>query len=87
MLKAHNTPIMLRPPADNVIPLPIREKPTEVLREAVAELYDSDLLPCAQSLLPLALEAAGRGDDADFYDRVKSAWLCLERILRDGGRI
>jgi hypothetical protein len=87
MSEAYAKPIMLRLHHGNVIPLPIREKPTEVLREAVAELYDSDLLPCAHNLTRLATEAAERGDDADFYDRVKSAWLCLERILRDGGRI
>ena len=87
MPEAQTIPIMLRQRASNVIPLPVREKPLAVLREAIAELPASELPTVAASLADLARVAHVAGDTADFYDRSKAAYAALERVLREGGRI
>ena len=80
-------PTMLRPRASNVIPLPVREKPLAVLREAIADIPASELPTVAANLADLARVAHAAGETADFYDRTKAAYAALERVLRDGGRI
>ena len=87
MSEAVALPTMLRQRASNVIPLPVREKPLAVLREAIAELPASELPTVAASLADLARVAHVAGDTADFYDRSKAAYAAFDRILREGGRI
>ena len=87
MSEAVSIPTMLRQRASNVIPLPVREKPLAVLREAVADLPASELPTVAASLAELARAAHVAGETADFYDRAKAAYAALERVLREGGRI
>ena len=87
MPEAQTIPIMLRRPASNVIPLPVREKPLAVLREAVADLPAGELPTVAASLAELARVAHAAGETGDFYDRAKAAYAAFDRILREGGRI
>ncbi len=70
-----------------IIPFPVVEKTMEVLRRVVWQLDDSELLTVAASLVELAAEASRRGSEADFYDRAKTAYLVLERVLLEGERI
>ncbi|TLU70944.1 hypothetical protein [Lichenicoccus roseus] len=70
-----------------IIPFPVVEKTMEVLRRVVWQLEDGDLMMVAASLLALAAEASRHGAEADFYDRTKTAYLVLERVLLEGERI
>lgn len=87
MFEATSIPTMLRPRGSNVIPLPVREKPLAVLREAIADLPAHELPAVAANLADLARAAHVVGETADFFDRTKGAYAALERVLRDGGRI
>ena len=64
-----------------IVVLPVRDRPGEPLREAVWQLNRSQLLPAVGSLVRMATEAADREDDGEFYERIRGAYLCLERIL------
>ncbi len=64
-----------------IVFLPVRDRSGEPLREAVWQLNRSQLLPAVGSLVRMATEAADREDDAEFYDRIRGAYLCLERVL------
>ena len=61
--------------------LPVRERPGEPLRQAVWQLDQSQLLVAAGSLVRMATDAADREDDEEFYERIRGAYLCLERVL------
>ncbi|MGI4793631.1 MAG: hypothetical protein ACRYG8_05995 [Janthinobacterium lividum] len=87
MQEATSIPTMLRSRANYVVPLPVREKPLALLREAIVELRSHELPAAAASLADLARVAHTAGETADFYDRTKAAYAALERVLRDGGRI
>ena len=64
-----------------IVFLPVRERPGEPLRQAVWQLNRSQLLPAVGSLVRMATDAAEREDDAEFYERIRGAYLCLERVL------
>ena len=66
---------------------PVFEKTLDVLREAIWQLDPGELLTATGSLVSLAMDASERGDDTDFYDRTKAAYLALERVLIEGARI
>ena len=70
-----------------IIPFPVAEKTMDVLRRVVWQLDNSELLTVAASLVELAGEASRLGREADFYDRAKTAYLVLERVLLEGERI
>ncbi|MGI4797615.1 MAG: hypothetical protein ACRYG8_26935 [Janthinobacterium lividum] len=87
MQETTSIPTMLRSRANYVVPLPVREKPLALLREAVADLSANELPAVAADLAERARIAHTAGETADFYDRTKAAYAALERVLRDGGRI
>ena len=64
-----------------IVFLPVRERPGEPLRQAVWQLDQSQLLHAAGSLVRMASDAAEREDDVEFYERIRGAYLCLERVL------
>ena len=64
-----------------ILVLPVRERPGEPLRQAVSQLDACQLLVAAGSLVRMATDAADREDDVEFYERIRGAYLCLERVL------
>ena len=68
-------------PTANIVMLPVRERVGEPIREAVWQLNPGQLLTVAGNLIRMANDAAEREDDIDFYDNVRAAHLCLERIV------
>jgi len=70
-----------------IIPFRPREKSLPVLRRAIEHLHSYELLFTAGTLMNIALDAYASCDDAEFYERVKAAYLALERLLIEGGRI
>lgn len=80
-------PTMFRDKTRNAISLPVQEKSIEVLGEAVAEIDSSLLVTVAINSLGLAEKAEAAADTAMFFTSAKCAYLILERILREGGRI
>ena len=60
---------------------PVRERPGDPLRQAVWHLEQSHLLLAAGSLVRMTTDVAEREDDVEFYERIRGAYLCLERAL------
>ena len=83
MLQALEGFIMSGDVGCEIIPFPARAHEPDEVRRAVWGLQRHELLTAADGLLFSAGEAADRGDDEDFFGRIRDSYLCLERIMAE----